>query len=333
MASLDTDRIPRFIERYRVAPGSRIHLPGGFDPGDTAEFKEEDAERVLAQGIKLLADYQARLAAQDKAGLLVIIQAMDAAGKDGTISHVMSGVNPQGVSVTSFKAPSPEEADHDFLWRPAKALPGRGMIAIFNRSYYEECLIVRVHPGILAGQRLPEERKDKGVWTRRFRHINAWESYLVDQGFSIVKIFLNVSKDEQRRRFLDRINEPDKNWKFGATDVKERGFWDAYQAAYSDVLARTSTKAAPWYAVPADNKWFARITTAAIIAQALIDIDPQFPVVSAEAKAALMTARQELLAEDATGGGGASRSAPAAAGVAGIGAKKHKTKGDSKHRR
>ena len=214
----------------------------------------------------------------------MIIQAIDAAGKDGTIRHVMSGVNPQGVSVSSFKVPTSEDMDHDFMWRYQKALPGRGMIGIFNRSYYEEMLVVRVHPSILEGQKLPPAKKDKGIWTRRFRQVNDWEAYLSDQGYTIVKLFLNLSKQEQRKRFLARIDEPDKNWKFSAADVKERAYWDDYQAAFSDVLSRSSTAVAPWYVIPADSKWFARIAAAGIIANALIEMDPRYPTVSDEAR-------------------------------------------------
>ena len=298
MPDLDKDRIRDFARSFRVEPGTRVRLPKGFDPDETHGFREEDAKDLLGQGIELLSDYQSRLAAQDTQALLVIIQAIDAAGKDGTIRHVMSGVNPQGVQVSSFKVPSAEEMDHDFMWRYHKALPARGMIGIFNRSYYEELLVVRVHPGILAGQKLPPERKDKGIWTRRFRSINDWESYLVDQGTTIVKLFLNLSKQEQRERFIARIDEPDKNWKFSAADVKERAHWDAYQAAFSDVLTRSSTAAAPWHVIPADHKWFARIAAAAIIANALIEMDPHYPVLDDEARAALVTARAELVAED-----------------------------------
>ncbi len=297
MADLDRDHIREFANQFRVEPGQRVRLRKDYDPRATPGVKSKNADKVLAQGIELLSEYQARLAAQDTYGLLVIIQAIDAAGKDGTIRHVMSGVDPQGVQVTSFKVPSAEEMDHDFLWRSAKALPARGMIGIFNRSYYEELLVVRVHPEILAWQKLPPDRKDNGIWTRRFRQINDWESYLVDQGFRIVKLFLNLSKEEQRQQFLARIDEPDKNWKFSAADVRERARWDDYQAAFSDVLARSSTTAAPWYVIPADNKWFARIAAAAVIADALIDIDPQYPVPSDDARAELLEARAELVAE------------------------------------
>jgi PPK2 family polyphosphate:nucleotide phosphotransferase len=297
MAKPQPERIAQFIEPFRVEPGQKVKLPGDFDPAFTLGLKRDDADDVLQNGIELLAELQERLYAQNTAGLLVIIQAMDAAGKDGTIGHVMSGVNPQGVQVSSFKVPSTEEIDHDFLWRYAKRLPERGNIGIFNRSYYEELLVVRVHPAILDGQKIPPKLKGKGVWSRRFRHINNWEAYLVDQGFSVVKIFLNVSKEEQRLRFLSRIDEPEKNWKFAAGDVHERGFWDDYQNAFSDVLSHTSTKAAPWYVIPADNKWFARVAAGAVIADALIRIDPQYPEVSADDRAALEAARVELVAD------------------------------------
>ncbi len=298
MPKLDKDRIRGFADRFRVPPGTRVRLPRDFDPGDTTGLRKSNAPRLLEQGTKLLSEYQARLAAQDTQGLLVIIQAIDAAGKDGTIRHVMSGVNPQGVRVSSFKVPSQEEMDHDFMWRYQKALPGRGMIGIFNRSYYEEMLVVRVHPSILDGQKLPPDKKDKGIWTRRFRHVNDWEAYLVDQGYTIVKLFLNLSMEEQRQRFLDRIDEPDKNWKFSASDVRERAFWDDYQAAFADVLSRSSTAAAPWYVIPADHKWFARLAAAAVIVNALVEMDPQIPEVDGADRAALLEVRAELVDED-----------------------------------
>jgi PPK2 family polyphosphate:nucleotide phosphotransferase len=315
MPDQDLDRIREFARTLRVVPGTRVKLPRDYDPEDTQGLKEADAEGLLARGIELLSDYQARLAAQDTQALLVIIQAIDAAGKDGTIRHVMSGVNPQGVSVSSFKVPSPEEMDHDFMWRYQRALPGRGMIGIFNRSYYEELLVVRVHPSILEGQKLPPDRKNKGIWTRRFRQINDWEGYLVDQGYTIVKLFLNLSREEQRQRFLARIDEPDKNWKFSAADVKERANWDAYQSAFADVLSRSSTAAAPWHVIPADNKWFARLAAAGIIADALIGMDPQFPEVSGAARDALLAARIELLAEDPSSAPGTSKASGAAPGA------------------
>jgi PPK2 family polyphosphate:nucleotide phosphotransferase len=288
----------RLIEPLRVEPGRRVRLPRDFDPDYHADFvKKEDAKETLQRGVELLAEHQARLAAQDTYGLLVIFQAMDAAGKDGTIKHVMSGVNPQGVEVSSFKVPSSEELDHDYLWRYARRLPARGMIGIFNRSYYEETLVVRVHPTILEGQKLPPSAKRKGVWERRFREINDWERYLTDNGIRIVKLFLNVSKEEQRRRFLARIEEPEKNWKFSAGDARERRFWDDYQRAFEDVLSKTSTEWAPWYVIPADRKWFMRIAAAAVILKTIMDIDPKFPVVSDEAKADMAAAKAELLAE------------------------------------
>ncbi len=226
-----------------------------------------------------------------------MLQALDAAGKDGTIRHVMSGVNPQGVSVHSFKVPSSEELDHDYLWRYAKNLPGRGEIGIFNRSHYEEVLVVRVHPEILERQRLPKQARGKDVWTRRYRDINDWERYLVDNGFKVVKLFLNLSQEEQRIRFLRRIDLPDHNWKFSAADVHERSFWDDYQKAFSEMLSATSTDWAPWYVIPADHKWFARICASAIIANALIEIDPRYPKVTSEARAALQQTKVELEGE------------------------------------
>jgi PPK2 family polyphosphate:nucleotide phosphotransferase len=336
MPDLDKDRIRELVKQFRVEPGTRVKLPRDFDPDFTAGYREEDADELLRDGIKLLAEYQARLSAQDTQALLVVIQAIDAAGKDGTIQHVMSGVNPQGVTVSSFKVPSPEEMDHDFMWRYNKALPPRGMIGIFNRSYYEELLVVRVHPQILMGQHLPPDRKDKGVWTRRFRQINDWEAYLSDQGYRIVKLFLNLSKEEQRERFLARIDEPDKNWKFSAADVKERAFWDDYQAAFADVLSRSSSAAAPWYVIPADHKWFARIVAAGVIANALIDMDPEFPEVDETARAALLESRAQLMAEGPDGApaevtGTSPTGAAGAAGAAvAAGAKGAKDAGGSK---
>jgi PPK2 family polyphosphate:nucleotide phosphotransferase len=299
MPELQPKAIAEFIKPFRVQPGRTVKLRRDFDPGYTAGFKKKEsgATEILAQGVELLAEYQTRLAAQDTYGVLVVLQAMDAAGKDGTIKHVMSGVNPQGVDVRSFKVPSAEELDHDYLWRYAKSLPSRGHIGIFNRSYYEEVLVVRVHPGILDGQKLPAMARKGDVWGRRFREINDWERYLVDNGFRIVKLFLNVSQEEQRRRFLARIDLAEKNWKFSANDAKERAFWDDYQEAFEEVLSHTSTVWAPWHVIPADNKWFARIAAAGIIANALIEIDPQYPVVSEEARAALHEAKLELEAE------------------------------------
>ncbi len=229
--------------------------------------------------------------------MVVVLQAMDAAGKDGTIRHVMSGVNPQGVEVHGFKTPSAEELDHDYLWRYQLKLPARGNIGIFNRSHYEEVLVVRVHPQILAGQKMPPSSKKGDVWKRRFREINDWEHYLTDQGYRFVKLFLNLSKEEQRRRFLARIDEPDKNWKFSANDAKERAYWDDYQKAFSEVLSNTSTAWAPWYVIPADDKPFARVVAAGVIADALIGIDPRYPTVSDDARASLQSVKAELMAQ------------------------------------
>ncbi len=301
MPDLRPRQVARLIAPYRVEPGSQVKLPRDFGTSPKDRLTDDEEAALLQAGRELLADYQARLAAQDTWAVLVVIQAMDAAGKDGTIAHVMSGVNPQGVEVTSFKVPSAEEQDHDFLWRYNRALPARGMIGIFNRSHYEECLVVRVHPSILEGQRMPAASKRKDVWKRRFREINDWERYLSDQGIKIVKLFLNVSKDEQRRRFLDRINEPSKNWKFSAADVKERASWDAYQAAFADVLSNTSTPWAPWYVIPADDKGYMRVAAAAAIANALIEVDPRFPTLSEEGMAALAEAKELLLSEDGAG--------------------------------
>jgi PPK2 family polyphosphate:nucleotide phosphotransferase len=297
MADERAEQIRRLIEPLRVKPGRKVSLPDDFDPGWTADFvRKADAEEALQGSVELLAEYQERLAAQDVYGLLVVFQAIDAAGKDGTIRHVMSGVNPQGVEVTSFKTPSAQELDHDFLWRAALRLPARGMIGIFNRSHYEEVLVVRVHPEFLAGQRLPKAATGKDIWSRRYREINDWERYLVDNGFRIVKLFLNVSRDEQRKRFLARIDEPHSNWKFSAADVRERQRWDDYQKAFSEMLSSTSTKWAPWYVIPADHKWFMRIAAGAVILDALMDIDPKFPAPSDEERAEMVTAKAELLA-------------------------------------
>ena len=304
MADLRPKRIAEFIAPFRVAPGRRVRLPKDFPSDAPGKFDKSEARQAkadLENGVGLLAEYQERLAAQDTYGVLVVIQAIDAAGKDGTISHVMSGVNPQGVEVSSFKVPSAEEQDHDYLWRYARRLPSRGAIGIFNRSYYEEVLVVRVHPEYLAFEKLPPTSKRGDIWRRRFREINDWEHYLSDQGFKIVKLFLNVSKEEQRRRFLARIDEPQKNWKFSAADAKERARWDAYQKAFSEVLSNTSTEWAPWYVIPADDKPYARLIASGAIANALHEINPQYPKISAEAKAALEEARAALMAEAPAG--------------------------------
>jgi PPK2 family polyphosphate:nucleotide phosphotransferase len=295
MADLRPKRIAEFIEPYRIEAGAKVRLRDL--PTSAPEYDRGDAKEILPAGVELLAEYQERLAAQDTYGVLVILQAMDAAGKDGTIRHVMSGVNPQGVEVHSFKVPSSEDLDHDYLWRYSRRLPSRGDIGIFNRSYYEEVLVVRVHPELLQNQKLPPHLHGPDIWKRRFREINDWERYLTDQGFKIVKIFLNLSNQEQRRRFLARIDEPEKNWKFNPGDARERAHWDEYQNAYADVLASTSTSWAPWYVVPADDKPFARLVAAGAIAHALIEIDPRYPEVSAETRTELDLVRADLLAQ------------------------------------
>jgi PPK2 family polyphosphate:nucleotide phosphotransferase len=267
------ERIAKFIKPLRVKPGSKVVLGKDFDPGYKAGIaNKKDGVELLNTGIELLADYQRRLAAQDTYGVLVCLQALDAGGKDGTIRHVMSGVNPQGVRVSNFKVPSDEELDHDYLWRYARRLPQRGDIGIFNRSHYEEVLVVRVHPENLDRQKLPPEAN----------------------GFKIVKLFLNLSKEEQRIRFLKRIDLPERNWKFSAADVRERQHWDDYQEAFSEMLSATSTRWAPWYVVPADHKWFERISVGAILAHTLIELDPQYPVVSAERRQELQAVKREL---------------------------------------
>ena len=298
MADSRTQQLAELVMPLRVEPGTTANLAKDFDPGYKADFlKKRDGKEMLGAGVAILADYQARLAAQDTFGVLVCLQALDAGGKDGTIRHVMSGVNPQGVHVSSFKVPSAEELNHDYLWRYAQRLPARGEIGIFNRSHYEEVLVVRVHPENLDRQHLPAPTKGNGVWKRRYREINDWERYLTDNGIVVVKLLLNVSREEQRTRFLKRIDLPEKNWKFSAADVRERRHWDEYQKAFSEMLSATSTRWAPWYVIPADRKWFARICAAAVIGHALLQIDPRFPVVSDEARQDLLAARSALEAE------------------------------------
>jgi PPK2 family polyphosphate:nucleotide phosphotransferase len=290
--------IAKFITPFRVTPGRRVRLAKDFDPAYKAHYlKKKDGEEFLQQGVALLTDYQARLAAQDTWGVLIVLQALDAAGKDSTIRHVMSGVNPQGVTVSSFKVPSSEELNHDFLWRYARRLPGRGEIGIFNRSHYEEVLVVRVHPELLEAQHLPRAATRRDVWKRRYREINDWEHYLTDNGIRVVKLLLNVSKEEQRERFLARVERPDKNWKFSAADARERRYWDAYQKAFSEMLSATSTEWAPWHVIPADHKWFARAAAAAVIVNTLMEINPKYPTVDAAARRELLEAKASLEAE------------------------------------
>lgn len=288
-----------FVKPFVVPHDRKIDLKRDYNPDYAHDsIKKKDADELLAEGIEKLAAYQDKLYAQSTHALLLIFQAMDAAGKDSVIKHVMSGLNPQGTQVYSFKAPSSEELDHDYLWRNFKALPERGRIGIFNRSYYEEVLVVRVHPQILAGQSLPPELKDDGIWARRYDEINHFEDYLAHNGISVLKFFLNVSKAEQKARFMERIDLPEKNWKFSIQDVKERGFWGDYQAAYEDMLNHTSTRHAPWHVIPADRKWFTRLAVAATIIAKFEEIDPQYPAVTEAHRQELVQARALLEAED-----------------------------------
>jgi PPK2 family polyphosphate:nucleotide phosphotransferase len=281
-----------------VEPGKKVSLRKDFDPDFTGDFVDKaGALEKLSTNVERVSELQEMLYAQDKYALLIIFQAMDAAGKDGAIEHVMSGVNPQGCHVTSFKAPSSEELDHDYLWRAHKALPARGMIGIFNRSYYEETLVVRVHPEILAGQKLPKTALEGDVWARRFKEINNFEKYLVRNGIVVVKFFLNISKAEQKKRFLARIDEPDKNWKFSVADYRERSHWDDYQHAFEQTLENTSTDWAPWFVIPADNKWFARLAISQIITATLEGLDLSFPKVDEARLQELAAIRTQLMAE------------------------------------
>ena len=283
--------------RYRVSNGSRFRLKD-ISPSDSwGKRLKPIAGEMLKQGCKQMADLQERLYAQDRWSVLLIFQAMDAAGKDGTIKHVMGGVNPQGVDVHSFKAPSSEEIDHDFLWRTSRALPRRGHIGIFNRSYYEETLVVRVHQNILARQQLPRELVTKNIWRERFEDINSFERYLSRQGVVIRKIFLHVSKEEQRERFLTRLEKPEKNWKFSPADVGERAHFTEYMSAYEDMIRHTATEWAPWHVVPADRKWFTRIVVSSIVVDAIQALDPRFPEVDAQTRAEFKKTRAALEAE------------------------------------
>src|SRR5262245_16944640 len=292
-------RAGKFSKPFRISDGSQFRLKD-IDPGDTLEFDSEDKPRskeMLAMGIQALAELQDTLYAQDSWAVLLIFQAMDAAGKDGTIKHVMSGVNPQGCQVVSFKAPSAHELDHDYLWRCAVSLPERGRIGIFNRSYYEETLAVRVHPEFLDRQRLPSDLVSKDIWQDRFRDIRRFERYLTGNGVVVRKFFLHVSRKEQKKRFLERLENPDKNWKFSAADARERGYWKDYMKAYERAIQETATKESPWYVVPADNKWFTRVVVAAAIIDALASIDLHYPKVDKEKLAELALAKEALLAE------------------------------------
>jgi PPK2 family polyphosphate:nucleotide phosphotransferase len=281
-------------DRYRVCNGKKFRLKD-FDPGDTWKFKsKEQADRILEHSLDRLAEMQGRLYAHDEWSLLLIFQAMDAAGKDGTIKHVMSGVNPQGCEVFSFKAPSAEELNHDFLWRAMKNLPERGRIGIFNRSYYEETLVVRVHQEFLEKQKLPPKLVTKNIWKERFEDIASFERYLSHNGIVVRKFFLNVSRQEQKDRFLKRLEEPKKNWKFSAADIRERQFWPQYMDAYEDTIRHTASVCAPWYVVPADHKWFTRLVVASVIVETLDSLKLRFPEVSPEFRKEFAAARKEL---------------------------------------
>lgn len=285
----------KFSKDYRVESGKDFKLKH-FDPASTAHIhSKEHAEELLAKGISEMTEFQDKLYAQGRWALLLIFQAMDAAGKDGTIKHVMSGVNPQGCQVFSFKQPSSEDLNHDFLWRTTKCLPERGHIGIFNRSYYEEVLVVRVHPEILKNERIPGKLLTKDIWQQRFGDISCFEHYLANNGVVVRKFFLNLSKKEQKRRFLDRLEQPDKNWKFSAADIKERQRWDDYMNAYEEMIAATSTKESPWYVVPADNKWYTRLVVAAAIVDTLKELKLDYPKVPAEKRKELAAAKAELL--------------------------------------
>ena len=286
-----------FVEPFRVSKGTGFRL-ANVDPADTGRLESEDADRakeLLALGVEMLAELQDMLYAQDRWAVLLIFQALDAAGKDGAIKHVMSGINPQGCQVYSFKAPTSEDLDHDYLWRCMRCLPERGRIGIFNRSYYEEMLVARVHPTILEQQKLPPSLVGKRIWKERAQDIAAFERYLGRNGVIVRKIFLHVSRDEQKRRFLERLETPEKNWKFSPNDIKERGFWDDYMAAYEDTIQRTATPEAPWYVVPADNKWFTRVVVAAAVIDALASLDLAYPKVSEEKRKDLAAAKRILL--------------------------------------
>jgi PPK2 family polyphosphate:nucleotide phosphotransferase len=306
---MDADKkIAQILQRYRVDRGKGFDLTR-YSPGDTGGFDVDfkpDAQKLQAQQMQQLTELQDKLYAQDRWALLLIFQAMDAAGKDGTIKHVMSGVNPQGCEVFSFKAPSIEELDHDVLWRTSRCLPRRGHIGIFNRSYYEEVLVVRVHPELLQKERIPTELVTKKIWKQRFEGIANFERYLTHNGIAVRKFFLHLSKEEQKARFLQRLEEPEKNWKFSAADVRERQCWDDYQHAYQNMIRHTATRHAPWFVVPADHKWFARLVVSFAIVDALKEMKLAYPTVDAATRKQLQAAKAALQAE-AGGKGGAAK--------------------------
>lgn len=287
----------KYSRPFRITNGSKFRLKK-IEPGDTLDFDSDDksrAEEALAHGVELLAELQDKLYAQDRWAVLIIFQAMDAAGKDGAIKHVMSGVNAQGCEVSSFKGPSAEELDHDFLWRCTRRLPERGRIGIFNRSYYEETIVVRVHQEYLAAQKLPQNLKPKDLWKQRFQDICNFEEHLSNNGTLVLKFFLHVSKEEQRQRFLERIDNPEKNWKFSLKDVNERAHWDEYMHAYEQTIRHTASKHAPWYVVPADTKWFTRLVVAAAIVENMNALGLDYPTLSEEDLKSLETAKQSLM--------------------------------------
>lgn len=287
----------RLAEPYRIANGKKFRLRD-HDPADTGGIEDKDhALELLAKSTQVLSHIQEKLYAQNRWSLLVIIQALDAAGKDGVIKHVMSGINPQGCDVWPFKAPSTEELDHDFLWRTHKSIPERGKIGIFNRSYYEEVLVVRVHPGLLDNERIPDKLITKHIWEERYEDINAHEKYLGHNGVVVRKFFLHLSKKEQKKRFLERLDDSKKNWKFSMDDVKERGYWKDYQKAYEEMIQKTSNEHAPWYVVPADNKWFARLIVASAIIETLDNLELSFPDTNQKKKKELQDVRRSLLRE------------------------------------
>lgn len=291
--------LEKLVNELKVPPGRHVDLREEYDPGYIGHFlSKQDAQDQLETGIQKLAEQQDKLYAQNTFALLINFQAMDAAGKDSTIKHVMSGVNPQGVQVKSFKVPSAEELDHDYLWRNFKELPNRGQIGIFNRSYYEEVLVVRVHPEFLDRQQLPPRLKNRDIWEQRYEEINNFEKYLTNNGIVVLKFFLNVSKEMQRKRFLERVDQPDKNWKFSASDILERQYWDHYMDAYEEMLNHTSTSWAPWYIIPADHKWFTRLAVVTVINYTLDALKLTYPEVSPEQKAALLKAKEEMEQEE-----------------------------------
>jgi len=296
MEKMKAERVHKFIKQYVIESGEKFRLKD-HDPGDTHGLKSGDkpeAKRITEEGVALLSEMQSKLYAQGNWGLLLIFQAMDAAGKDSTIKHVMSGVNPQGVDVFSFKEPSSEELAHDFLWRTNRCLPARGKIGIFNRSYYEEVLVVRVHSEMLEKEKMPLDLRGNHFWKNRYEDINGFEKYLTRNGIAIRKFFLNVSKKEQKQRFLERLDNPAKNWKFSAADVRERKHWDEFQSAYEKMIRNTATEHAPWVVVPADNKWFSRLLVAATVVDALSEMNLEYPKVSEEKLAELKAARKQL---------------------------------------